>query len=137
MSITNLINRSDLLRQIDTVVLLSFRTKKSDEFYKTILADVLSVINEVEAVEAEPVRHGKWWRYPLEQLGFPEHVYMMRQCSECKKVFDQKWNYCPNCGAKMDNVKEKDEETEIWHSLKGNVEAPKGTFDKIYEDDDL
>lgn len=30
-----------------------------------------------------------------------------------------------------------EKETEIWHSLKGNVEAPKGTFDKIYEDDDL
>lgn len=66
-------------------------------------------IDHIEAnaprVYAEPVRHGKWWRYPLEQLGFPEHVYMMRQCSECKKVFDQKWNYCPNCGVKMDERK--------------------------------
>lgn len=102
-----------------------------------VLNTVVKVIDASPTVNAEPVRPGKWWRYPLEQLGFPEHVYMMRQCSECKKVFDQKWNYCPNCGAKMYNVKEKDEETEIWHSLKGNVEAPTGTFDKIYEDEDL
>ena len=63
-------------------------------------------IDHAPTVDAEPVRHGKWWRYPLEQFGFPGHVYMMRQCSECKKVFDQKWNYCPNCGAKMDERKE-------------------------------
>lgn len=103
----------------------------------SLLQRDINIVMEQPGIDAEPVRHGKWWRYPLEQLGFPEHVYMMRQCSECKKVFDQKWNYCPNCGAKMNNVKEKDEETEIWHSLKGNVEAPKGTFDKIYEDEDV
>ena len=73
-----------------------------------VLTEVRDKVRALPTVEAEPVRHGKWWRYPLEQLGFPEHVYMMRQCSECKKVFDQKWNYCPNCGAKMD--KERKEE---------------------------
>lgn len=57
-------------------------------------------------VDAEPVRHGRWWRYPLSQFGFPDHIYMMRQCSECKKVFDRRTNYCPNCGAKMDERKE-------------------------------
>ena len=65
-------------------------------------AQVLNTINEQPTVDAEPVRHGKWWRYPLSQVGFPDHIYMMRQCSECEKVFDQKWNYCPNCGARMD-----------------------------------
>ena len=57
-------------------------------------------------VDAEPVKHGHW----IEQ----EHcdwVYSKEyRCSECGKYrlmtnpFGREWNYCPNCGAKMDEV---------------------------------
>ena len=61
-----------------------------------------------EALEdnAGPVKHGHW----IEQ----EHcdwVYSKEyRCSECGKYrlmtnpFGREWNYCPNCGAKMDEV---------------------------------
>ena len=57
----------------------------------------------VPTIEAEPVRHGRW----------VDHCVRDWRCSECgekvKKVrnvdgycYDDKPNYCPNCGAKMD-----------------------------------
>ena len=64
-------------------------------------------IDHAPTVDAEPVRHGRWYRAPLEQVGHPNFIYMMRRCSECGGVFDRKTNYCPSCGAKMDLEKKK------------------------------
>lgn len=50
------------------------------------------------AVDAMEVVHGRW-------IESPNTVYMMSQytCSECGgKHIAKTWNYCPNCGAKMD-----------------------------------
>lgn len=48
-------------------------------------------------VDAEPVRHGKW--YTAEKY----NGYLYWNCDQCHKHFtSQKSNYCPNCGAKMD-----------------------------------
>ena len=62
------------------------------------LKDALS---RVPAVDAEPVRHGKW-EYDVETAGF--------KCTECGKriwgmtleIASGDINYCPKCGAKMD-----------------------------------
>lgn len=41
----------------------------------------------------EPVRHGKWKKYST----------TMMECSLCgKHVARHRFDYCPNCGAKMD-----------------------------------
>lgn len=59
-------------------------------------------------------------------------------CSECgQEPLKNKWNYdelsryCPNCGAKMES-----EETETWNSMHGQITAPKGTFERIFNDAD-
>lgn len=46
-----------------------------------------------------PVRHGQWLYHTL----IDEHIHA--ECSECHKIriID---NFCPNCGAKMDEVSE-------------------------------
>ena len=46
-----------------------------------------------------PVRHGRWLYHTL----IDEHIHA--ECSECHKIriID---NFCPNCGAKMDEVSE-------------------------------
>lgn len=56
--------------------------------------------------------HGRWEKWN-ETWDKPEAKGYLR-CSECKDVYirwlmlvEGKWNFCPNCGAKMD--KEKDD----------------------------
>lgn len=62
----------------------------------TLTVDYLNWIldHEEPAVDAVPVRHGKWREYPTADG--------MNQCSECGVLRFGKSNYCPNCGARMD-----------------------------------
>lgn len=50
-------------------------------------------IDEALAIDAEPVRHGKWIKVNPKDAWY--------QCSECLGT-SGKWNYCPYCGARMD-----------------------------------
>ena len=47
------------------------------------------------ALKAEPVRHGRWEEYQV------PHIVCCSECDWGTGVQD-KYNYCPNCGAKMD-----------------------------------
>lgn len=66
--------------------------------------DVLEIINEVPAAEVAPVRHGKWKE--VEDYNLDSYW----RCSICKKEWwleagtptENKMNFCPHCGAKMD-----------------------------------
>lgn len=48
----------------------------------------IETIDDAPTVDAEPVRHGMWWRGAF--------------CSQCGGRGEQEFRYCPNCGAKMD-----------------------------------
>ena len=62
-----------------------------------LVDDVLEDINLSPTVDAEPVRHGKW--YTAEKY----NGYLYWNCDQCHQHFtSQKSNFCPNCGAKMD-----------------------------------
>ncbi len=60
----------------------------------------LKWIESAPIIEAEPVKHGKWKHVPG----------MNSKCSECGRYFPVREfesrpfdiNYCPNCGAKME-----------------------------------
>lgn len=60
--------------------------------------DITFLLECVSAADVEPVRHGRW----------VAHDDFWRKCSECGKTWHEQWviskalNYCPNCGAKMD-----------------------------------
>ena len=64
---------------------------------------------EIPTVDAVPVVHGDWTA--IEDDWNEETIY---QCSVCKEEFvtidgtppENLWNYCPNCGAKMDGGNE-------------------------------
>lgn len=50
-------------------------------------------------IEAEPVRRGRW----KQTKAYPNIIF----CGECGEPFKKnnssdKWNYCPNCGALME-----------------------------------
>lgn len=73
-------------------------------------------IDEMPTIEAEPVRHGHWIEYE------PDNGIHFHKCSECGQgdmyqgtitdwngrgfSFYYKRQYCPVCGAKMDEVEE-------------------------------
>lgn len=63
------------------------RVIMEDDFKKAIKKMPKGII-----VDVAPVRHGRWKRYG-KNLG---------ECSECGEVVSVRNNYCPNCGAKMD-----------------------------------
>lgn len=58
-------------------------------------------IAKAPTIEAEPVKHGRW---------IEDHDYL--KCSECSVMVKRDftffdigdWNYCPNCGARMDGA---------------------------------
>lgn len=64
---------------------------------KAVFYNAAHMLEMLPAVDAEPVRHGKW------QKGDPTDAnpYIMC-CSECGKLGLSDWVCCPRCGAKMD-----------------------------------
>ena len=54
------------------------------------------LLDRIPTVDAEPVRHGRWIK---EKLVMCEPYYT---CSECGKLHHQDYNFCNNCGTKMD-----------------------------------
>ena len=44
----------------------------------------------------EPKR-GEW-----EEIVGEDGCVELYQCSECNAIYGREWNYCPNCGAKME-----------------------------------
>ena len=95
----DLINRQTLLDMFD-----SFKDKKAGNPVIMRLDLVIKLIETVSNVDAEPVRHGAW---------------VDDKCSVCKeyltitlgdeevKITNIKANYCPNCGAKMNEEADK------------------------------
>ena len=77
------------------------------DFAKTVF---LSELAAYPAADVAPVRHG---RYIGEYDGYADGcpVFDMWYCSECGYYFEEwdempTYNYCPNCGAKMDKEEE-------------------------------
>ena len=64
-----------------------------DDFKKAIKNMPKGIIADVA-----PVRHGRW---------IPTEAPFMNECEDCsvcgyRTVWGHRYNYCPNCGAKMD-----------------------------------
>lgn len=57
--------------------------------------DIYNALDAAPTIDAEPVKHGRW-----EQMKVFKSEYV---CSECGDLWpEEKSNYCPNCGAKME-----------------------------------
>lgn len=91
------------MRLIDADALLE-RMKKDPLFPLVEEYGISGVIKAEPTVDAEPVRHGSWIKYYETDEG------RSLRCSKCLMVFwvggGREGNYCPNCGAKMDERKE-------------------------------
>lgn len=58
-------------------------------------------INDAPTIEVAEIVHGKWEKV----RGFTGFFTWEVQCSICGVPQDNKSNFCPNCGAKMDGGK--------------------------------
>ena len=73
------------MRLIDADVLLERIEHRND--YIGGWSDPVYLVKDAPTIEAEPMKWGRW------------NVI----CSACNKISRDKFNYCPNCGAKMVN----------------------------------
>lgn len=73
---------------------------------ETDAAVVLRMIDDAPAADVAPVVHGRWIHDGHRINGGIDWCH----CSECGKSdnFCTRTNYCPNCGAKMDEKEGKD-----------------------------
>lgn len=93
----SVIDKDEAVRRIAGIA----RLARSDK-QKALLGRCMYIIEHCPTVDAEPVRHAKWeykcyptiWYGPGEP---PEWV-----CSECQDRAYDTYDYCPNCGARMD-----------------------------------
>ena len=70
------------------------------ELYNSEYNDIEHNINAIPAADVVEVVHGRW---------ISDEADVLFHCSECEAQIstswdydDLRWNYCPNCGAKMD-----------------------------------
>ena len=57
------------------------------------------LFGELPAIEAEPVKRGRWvMKETMIRSPYAKNAY----CSECLEETSYAYNYCPNCGAKME-----------------------------------
>lgn len=73
-----------------------------------------SVIDDMPTEDVIEVKHGYWkWKELYGEAGY------MLVCSECEESEGacERYDYCPNCGAKMDGATD----TNVGGKLKGSV----------------
>ena len=76
--------------------------KRYTDGFNDALMKFRSMISTAPTIEAEPVVHTKW-EIEMDDMGWNKHT-----CPNCGYVkrtdihVSLGWNYCPNCGAKMD-----------------------------------
>lgn len=99
-----LIDAEYLIDCIDTVQEMALAIGGKLEAIEPVNEGFISLVNSQPTIEAEPVRHGNWIKYYETDNG------RCLRCSKCLMVFwvgdGREGNYCPNCGAKMDEVEE-------------------------------
>lgn len=75
-----------------------FATSSECNIARIVAAECAAEIKDMSAVDAEPVRHGRWEEYP-------DKAHL--RCTNCRVEFDKvkmplSRNFCPYCGAKME-----------------------------------
>lgn len=97
---SDMISRSALLEHIDRKI--QCIDIAPDPLYRIAWEIVRDwIAYDAPTVDTVPAVHGRWGK-PIE-YGLPyatNHLGVV--CSYCCKWSDNDYNYCPNCGAKMD-----------------------------------
>ena len=70
-----------------------------------ITMEGVKIINQFPSADVALVRHGHWIYHPDDLFPY-ESTQECSYCHEEEYVTLRNENYCPNCGAKMDEVRE-------------------------------
>ena len=68
---------------------------------------IVSRLNAIPAADVRPVVRGRWEWDVLD--GTPGYRPVVLCCSNCHRVSFSGWDFCPNCGADMQNSAEEGE----------------------------
>lgn len=102
----DLIDRTKLIRYIKDFTKINGQTP----IVCTVLTAIKYYVEQMPSVDAEPVRLGRW-------IESPDNDGMDYECSNlkcrCRISYNGSrvsgdFNYCPNCGAKMDGERRND-----------------------------
>lgn len=83
-----------MARYIDADALIALIKKRL--INELIIGWLCGIIAEAPTIEARPVVRGRWIKRQ-----FADDMTVAYRCSECKTTWDDKSNFCPNCGADM------------------------------------
>lgn len=83
-------------------ILIPMRNMMCDQNGCPISDAVFALEKAIEALSADRP-HGEW--VLNDQIG----TFKMWDCSRCGIHMETRWNYCPNCGAKMDGERKESE----------------------------
>ena len=80
-------------RQAAIDALWAIKNERESVYYTS------AIYNAVDAIEALPSaeRRGRWIETTTEDPCY-------YRCSECGRQTDDEYNYCPNCGARMEET---------------------------------
>ena len=77
-----------------------YQTDNLDDAYEQGWDDALCCLEHIPAADVAPVVHGKW-----------EASGGLLECQNCGEIYStlggnegKAWDYCPDCGARMDGV---------------------------------
>ena len=90
------LDRDDVLNVIDYIrtkyISVYNRKDKCSQFWGDTIRYFEKQINNLDGYDVVPVKHGHW----IDNKHTDTAI-----CSECKCVFTDETNYCPNCGSRM------------------------------------
>lgn len=99
---TDFISRSEFERKMQERYCFNCERKGNHPIFGVAckacwVLDMLDEVEQFQSADARPVVRGKW-----EHINNRCDGYAWQICSECCEKGKSTWNFCRNCGAKMD-----------------------------------
>ena len=93
------IDADELLKLLNACKYPSESTTMRRVTYNAAISEACRIVDAIPAADVEPVRHGRW----VDVEGYEGLLYRCSACEDKRyKHTTVKYNYCPNCGSRMD-----------------------------------